>query len=222
MQAVYQKMGDALLSTGRPIVFSLCQYGRADVWNWGAKVDGNLWRTTGDISDHWDSMANIAFKQLAIAPFAKPGHWNDPDMLEVGNGGMTDEEYRTHMALWAMLRAPLLAGNDVRNMTPATKAILLNRDIIAIDQDPLGKPAELAKTEGNVEVWTRPLDHHATALAFFNKSETPAIVKVSWHDLKLKTPARARDLWAGKNVPVSGSGYTAHVPGHGSVVLRLQ
>jgi alpha-galactosidase len=222
MQAVYQKMGDALRSTGRPIVFSLCQYGRADVWSWGAKVDGNLWRTTGDISDNWDSMSKIAFKQLAIAQFAKPGHWNDPDMLEVGNGGMTDEEYRTHMALWAMLRAPLLAGNDVRNMSEATKAILLNRDIIAIDQDPLGKPAELAKTDGDVEIWTRPLDHHATALAFFNKGEQPATVKVSWHDLKLRAPARARDLWAGKNASVSGSGYTAKVPGHGSVVLRLQ
>jgi alpha-galactosidase len=222
MQAAYQKMGDALHETGRPIVFSLCQYGREDVWKWGAKVSGNLWRTTGDISDHWQSMSTIAFKQLSIAPYAKVGHWNDPDMLEVGNGGMSDEEYRTHMALWAMLRAPLLAGNDVRAMTEATKAILLNRDVIAIDQDPLGEPAQLAKTAGEVEVWTRPLQRRQTALAFFNKGEQSATVKVSWKELAVKAPSTARDLWTGKSVRVSASGFTATVPGHGTVLLRLQ
>ena len=117
MQAVYQKMGDALLKTGRPIVFSLCQYGMADVWKWGPKVGGNLWRTTGDISDHWKSMEEIGFKQFAIASYIGPGHWNDPDMLEIGNGGMTADEYRTHMSLWSLLAAPLLAGNDLRTMT---------------------------------------------------------------------------------------------------------
>ncbi|MGH9882487.1 MAG: glycoside hydrolase family 27 protein, partial [Pyrinomonadaceae bacterium] len=116
MPAIYQKMGDALLASGRPIVYSLCQYGRLDVWKWGADVGGNLWRTTGDIRDTWDSMTRIGFSQNELAPWAKPGHWNDPDMLEIGNGGMSETEYQTHMSLWAMLAAPLLAGNDLRNM----------------------------------------------------------------------------------------------------------
>ena len=117
MRAAYQKMGDALESVGRPIVFSLCQYGRQDVWTWGAKVGGNLWRTTGDIADQWSSMATIGFKQAEIAKYIKQGHWNDPDMLEIGNGGMSDQEYRVHMSLWCLLAAPLLAGNDLRNLS---------------------------------------------------------------------------------------------------------
>src|SRR6185437_3627210 len=164
MQRLYQVMGDALQATHRPIVFSLCQYGREDVWNWGAKVGGNSWRTTGDISDNWKSMSKIGFSQLKIAPYATVGHWNDPDMLEIGNGGMSDNEYKTHMTMWSMLRSPLLAGNDVRDMSAETKSILLNKDVIAIDQDRAGKPAKLAKTEGETEIWTRPLAGGATAL----------------------------------------------------------
>src|SRR5205085_5099508 len=133
MQAVYQKMGDALLKAGRPIVYSLCQYGRSDVWAWGARVGGNLRRTTNDISDRWDSMERIGFSQFRIAPYIRPGHFNDPDMLEIGNGGMSDDEYRTHMSLWSMLASPLLAGNDVRNMTDEIKSILMNKEVIAID-----------------------------------------------------------------------------------------
>ncbi len=148
-QALYQRMGEALAKSGRKIVFSLCQYGRADVWKWGPEVGGNLWRTTGDISDRWDSMERIGFSQDKLAPFAAPGHWNDPDMLEIGNGGMTDTEYRTHMSLWSMLAAPLIAGNDVRDMTPAIREILLNREVIAIDQDKLGKQATKAVTAGD-------------------------------------------------------------------------
>ena len=131
MQAVYQKMGDALLATGRPVFYNLCQYGRQDVWKWGADVGANAWRTTGDIRDTWDSMSKIGFDQNRLAPFAGPGHWNDPDMLEIGNGGMTAEEYRTHMTLWSMLAAPLLAGNDIRTATPETRAILLQWEVIA-------------------------------------------------------------------------------------------
>src|SRR6478735_4192171 len=126
MQAVYQKMGDALLKTGRPIVYSLCQYGRLDVWKWGADVGGNLWRTTGDIRDTWDSMSRIGFSQNELASWAKPGHWNDPDMLEIGNGGMTDTEYRTHFSMWSVMAAPLLIGSDLRTATPETFEILSN------------------------------------------------------------------------------------------------
>ncbi len=148
MQAVYQKMGDALHSVGRPIVFSLCQYGRSDVWKWGPDVGGNLWRTTGDIRDAWDSMTKIGFNQNDLAPYAAPGHWNDPDMLEIGNGHMTDTEYQTHMSLWSMLAAPLLAGNDLQSQTKETLAILTNRDVIAVDQDPAGKQGKRLSQSG--------------------------------------------------------------------------
>lgn len=222
MRPVYQVMGDALKAAGRPIVFSLCQYGRDDVWNWGAEVGGNSWRTTGDIGDNWKSMSTIGFKQLSIASYAKPGHWNDPDMLEIGNGGMSDEEYRTHMTLWSMLRAPLLAGNDVRSMNDTTKAILLNKEVIAIDQDPLGKPAQLAKSEGSIEIWTRPLKGKATALAFFNKGDQPAEIELAWSDAHLKKPKAMRDLWAHSKVKPRGAGYTASIPPHGTVLLRVQ
>jgi alpha-galactosidase len=221
MQAAYQKMGDALEATGRPIVYSLCQYGRDDVWKWGAKVSGNLWRTTGDISDHWKSLSDIGFKQLAIAPFATVGHWNDPDMLEIGNGGMTTDEYRTHMTLWAMLRAPLLAGNDMRDMTETTKSILLNREVIAVDQDVRGEPAKLTKTDGDVEIWTRPLNNGETAVAFFNKGGETATVQLPWSDAGLQQPRKARDLWRHKDVDASSSSYTAQVPTHGTVLLKV-
>ena len=139
MLDAYVKMHKALLKTGRPIVFSLCQYGADAVWRWGASVGGNSWRTTGDISDNYARMTEIGFEQAGLARFAGPGHWNDPDMLEVGNGGMNPEEYRTHMALWALLAAPLLAGNDLSTMKPETIALLTNKEVIAIDQDRLGQ-----------------------------------------------------------------------------------
>jgi alpha-galactosidase len=222
MQAVYQVMGDALRATGRPIVYSLCQYGRQDVWMWGAKVSGNLWRTTGDISDNWKSMSTIGFKQLSIAPYAIVGHWNDPDMLEIGNGGMTDEEYRTHMTLWAMLRAPLLAGNDLRKMSEQTRAILLNKDVIAIDQDLRGEPAQLAKEDGQVEIWTRRLDDNSTAVAFFNKGDQSARTSLSWTEAHLKTPAKGRNLWTHQDASVSSPRFAAEVPAHGTVLLRVE
>src|SRR5262249_43538442 len=142
MRAVYQIMGDALLKAGRPILYSLCQYGRADVWKWGPDAGGNAWRTTGDIRDSWDSMTKIGFAQDGLAPFAGPGHWNDPDMLEIGNGGMTDDEYRTHMSLWAILAAPLLAGNDLRDMKPVILEVLTNREVIGVNQDKAGKQGQ--------------------------------------------------------------------------------
>jgi alpha-galactosidase len=222
MPAIYQKMGDALLKTGRPIVYSLCQYGRLDVWKWGPDVGGNLWRTTGDIRDTWDSMTGIGFRQNALAPFAKPGHWNDPDMLEIGNGGMTDIEYRTHMSLWAMLAAPLLAGNDLRNMTPETLAILTNREVIAVDQDKLGKQGQQAWKSGDQEIWTRPLSGGATAVAVFNRAKEEAKVTIKWADLKIAKKKVVRDLWLHKDVSAEGPEYSVTVPGHGVVMLRVK
>jgi alpha-galactosidase len=222
MQPVYQIMGDALLATGRPIVYSLCQYGRQDVWKWGADVGGNLWRTTGDIRDAWDSMTRIGFGQAPLAPHAQPGHWNDPDMLEIGNGAMSDTEYRTHMSLWAMLAAPLLAGNDLRTMTPAIRDILLNREVIAVDQDPDGKQGTRAWASGEQEIWTRPLAGGASAVAAFNRGAAPATVTIRWADLRIDPrDATVRDLWTHTNVDARGPEYVVTVPSHGVVMLRV-
>ena len=222
MQAVYQKMGDALLKAGRPILYSLCQYGRAEVWTWGAKVGGNAWRTTGDIRDSWESMSKIGFAQDALAPFARPGHWNDPDMLEIGNGGMTEDEYKVHMTLWALLAAPLLAGNDLREMSPAIAAILTNSDVIGVDQDKEGKPGRRIGKPGDQEIWARPLSGRKQAVALFNRGAEPAAITVRWSDLGVKSaPAGARDLWAHKDLNLPSQEYTATVPAHGVILLRL-
>jgi alpha-galactosidase len=222
MQAVYQKMGDALLKSGRPIVYSLCQYGRADVWKWGPDVGGNLWRTTGDIRDAWESMTRIGFAQDVLAQYAKPGHWNDPDMLEIGNGAMTDDEYRVHMSLWSILAAPLLAGNDLRTMTPAIKEILMNKEVIAIDQDKDGKQGKRVAQAGDQEVWARPLSGGAQAVGLFNRASQTAKVTVKWADAGLMSPpTQARDLWAHQDVKLSGAEYTVDVPSHGVVLLRV-
>src|ERR1051325_5956200 len=185
MRAVYQVMGDALLKSGRPILYSLCQYGRADVWKWGADVGGNAWRTTGDIRDAWDSMTKIGFAQDELAPWAEPGHWNDPDMLEIGNGGMNNDEYRTHMSLWALLAAPLLAGNDLRDMKPEILKILTNRDVIAIDQDPLGRQGRRLRTDGDVEIWTKALAGGSLAIGVFNRGAGPAQVTIKCDEFQL-------------------------------------
>ena len=221
MQAVYQIMGDALLKTKRPIVYSLCQYGRQDVWKWGADVGGNLWRTTGDIRDAWDSMTRIGFSQNDLAPYAKPGHWNDPDMLEIGNGAMTNDEYKTHMSLWAILAAPLLAGNDLRSPSPEILAILTNREVIAVNQDKLGKQGQRAWQSGEQEVWTRQLAGGRWAVAFFNRGKDAATISLKPTDLKITGKWKARDVWSHQDVPWSESEYSATVPSHGVVLLRL-
>jgi alpha-galactosidase len=219
MQAIYQKMGDALRATGRPIVFSLCQYGRQDVWKWGADVGGNLWRTTGDISDTWESMSRIGFNQDELAPYAKPGHWNDPDMLEIGNGGMTETEYRTHMSLWALLAAPLLAGNDLRNVKPEILEILKNRAVIAIDQDPLGRQGRRLRAEGDVEIWTRPLAGGSLAIGVFNRGSATAPVTIRCEEFRL-CDADAVDVWTGSPATRFTS-YAVSIPSHGVALLRV-
>ena len=221
MRAVYQKMGDALQASGRPIVFSLCQYGKADVWTWGTKVGGNLWRTTDDIADHWKSLEEIGFSQAQIGEFVQPGHWNDPDMLEVGNGGMTDDEYRVHMTLWALLSAPLLAGNDLDKMSDATLKILTNPDLIAIDQDQAAHHAKRTALEGNTEVWTREMNDGAAVVALFNRDDQAKQVTATWSKIGLTAGAKARNLWTQEDVNLAGDSYTATVPKHGVVLLRL-
>ena len=221
MQAVYQKMGDALRAAGRPIVFSLCQYGRADVWKWGPEVGGNLWRTTGDISDRWPSMLGIFDKQVDLVSYAAPGHWNDPDMLEIGNGGMSDAEYRTHMSLWSILAAPLLAGNDLRDMPPAILEILTNREVIAVDQDPLGKQGRRLSQSGDQEVWIRDLSGNAKAVVLFNRGTDAAKMTLKWSDAGVSGKPKIRDLWAHQDVAAEGPEFSATVPGHGVVTLRV-
>jgi alpha-galactosidase len=222
MQAVYQRMGEALQSVSRPIVFSLCQYGLEHVETWGPKVGGNLWRTTGDIRDDWKSMAELGFElQTGLEKYAGPGHWNDPDMLEIGNGGMSETEYRTHMSLWAMLAAPPLAGNDVRDMSAATRDILCNREVVAIDQDKAGHQGHRVAKEGDQEVWARPLANGDWAVALFNVGGSAATVHAKWSDLKLSGKHKVRDLWEHEDRGSASGEFAAQVPAHGVVLVRV-
>ena len=171
-------------------------------------------------------MDRIGFAQLDIARYAGPGHWNDPDMLEVGNGGMTADEYRTHMSLWAMLRAPLIAGNDLRTMTDETKSILMNDEVIAIDQDPAALPVQRTPPQGTSEVLIRPLSNEAVAVGLFNRSTSPAQISFRWDSLHLHADLggktlEARDLWKHEPIAVTGDTYTATVPPHGVVLVRV-
>jgi alpha-galactosidase len=221
MQSAYQKMGAALQSTGRPIVYALCQYGRAQVGTWGQQVGGNLWRTTGDIRDTYDSMTKIGFAQSDLAKYAGPGHWNDPDMLEIGNGGMTTEEYRTHFSLWSMVAAPLIAGNDLRSASPEISEILMNKEVIAVDQDPLGKGGSRISGDGDVEVWAKPLASGDYAVALFNRGPLEAKITANWKDIGLRGKHKARDLWKHTDLGEQADGYSSVVPSHGVVMIRV-
>jgi alpha-galactosidase len=221
MLDAYTKMHGAILKTGRPMLFSLCQYGADAVWRWGASVGGNAWRTTGDISDNYERMTDIGFGQAGLAKFAGPGHWNDPDMLEVGNGKMNAEEYRTHMSLWALLAAPLLAGNDLSTMKAETIAMLTNREVIAIDQDRLGKQADRVRAEGSQEIWARPLADGSKAVGIFNRFDWPQTIGVDFQELGFKGSVKARDIWAAKDLGTLPSKHQARVPGHGVVLLKV-
>jgi alpha-galactosidase len=223
-QGLYQKMGEALEHSGRPMVYSLCQYGLTNVWSWGAKVGGNLWRTTGDIRDTWDSMDKIGFSQIAISPYTRPGHWNDPDMLEVGNGGMNADEYRTHMSLWSMLAAPLIAGNDLRSMSDETRSILMNKEVIAIDQDPAAKPVQTLSVSGQMETLTRVLADGSLIVGIFNRSETVMPAALSWNSLPAGYSGKklaVRDLWKHESVALNGGQFTESVAPHGVRLLRI-
>ena len=210
----YRKMHDALVATGRPIVFSLCQYGMANVWEWGPEVGGNLWRTTGDISDKYDRMSLIGFQQAGLSRYAHPGQWNDPDMLEIGNGGMSLDEYKTHMSLWAILAAPLLAGNDLSKVKTEDLAILENKDAIAIDQDSLGRQGDRASALGPYEVWTKPLANGHMAIALFNRGELAHSMQINLHDLGIQGKVRLREVWSRTQLSSTGA-ITAIVPKHG-------
>jgi alpha-galactosidase len=229
--ASYSIMRDALAKAGRPIVFSICEWGTSKPWLWAGSV-GNLWRTTGDIQDCWDckrdwggmGVVHILDLQDGLESYAGPGRWNDPDMLEVGNGGMTTAEYRSHFSLWCLLAAPLMAGNDLRSMSREVAEILTNREVIAVDQDPLGMQGRRVKRNGDQEVWAKQLADGGRAVVLFNRGQKAAAVTVSWTDIGYPPhlTAKVRDLWSHKDLGNLSGNFSAEVPSHGVVMVTIK
>lgn len=214
MEAVYRKMGDALKATGRPIVYSLCQYGLSQPWKFGPGVGAQMWRTTDDINDTYARMIEIAYSQVGLSKFGGPGHWNDPDMLEVGNGGMTTDEYKTHMTLWAILAAPLLSGNDLSKMSDTDKAILMNKEVIAIDQDSLGKQGDRIWQSGDFSIWTKPLSGGRTAVAILNGAWDIRDFPVDFAAIGFPEGAKVRDVWEAKDLGTRQGIVNERIPKH--------
>jgi alpha-galactosidase len=231
-RASYELMRDALALAGRPIVFSICEWGNSKPWLWAGSA-GNLWRTTSDILDRWEGkgaeyglgVMSIVDLQAGLESYAGPGHWNDPDMLEVGNGGMTVTEYRAHFSLWAILAAPLMAGNDLDAMTPEIREILTNREVIAVDQDPLGQQGRRIRHDGEQDVWLKPLQDGSIAVVLLNRGSAEQTITLDWADLGYAAdrPAALRDLWAHKDLGKFTGKFSAPVASHGvvMVVVRL-
>ena len=235
--ASYETMAAALKATGRPIVFSICEWGTHKPWLWGAESGGNLWRTTDDITDRFEgrvkwpdgnccsnSVLSILDQEMELYSYAGPGHWNDPDMLEVGNGGMTNTEYRTHFSLWCLLAAPLMAGNDLANMSAETRAILTNREVIAVDQDPLGAQGRRVKKDGDSEVWSKEMKDGSRAVILLNRGASENEISVAWSDIGYPEylSASVRDLWAAKDLGKFTGSFKASVPSHGVVMVIVK
>jgi alpha-galactosidase len=232
----YKIMRAALDAAGRPIIFSICEWGTSRPWLWARDI-GNLWRTTGDISDRWEGhdkwpdgtccsngMVSILDEQVGLESFAGPGHWNDPDMLEVGNGGMTTAEYRAHFSLWAILAAPLIAGNDLRDMKPETREILTQKEVIAVDQDLAGIQGRRVRKSGNLEVWSKPLLDGSRAVVLFNRGTQDEEVSVLWEDLGYPghLNAKIRDLWQAKDLGEYKSSFSAKIAPHSVVMITVK
>lgn len=232
-EASYSIMRDALAKSGRPIVFSLCEWGSTKPWLW-AKDVGNLWRTTGDIADQWDNggkkddglgVVQILDLQDGIESYAGPGHWNDPDMLEVGNGGMTNTEYQAHFSMWALMAAPLMAGNDLNNMSSEIREILTNKEVIAVDQDPLGKQGHRVKKEATgAEVWSKRMSDGSRVVALLNRGASEQRITASWTEIGYPEHLKAsvRDLWQHKDLKPANGNFTASVPSHGVVMVKIR
>lgn len=241
-EGAYATMRDALYTTKRPILFSICEWGDNKPWEW-AKTIGHQWRTTGDIHNCWDCEINhgtwsswgimkILDKQKDLRVHAAPGHWNDPDMLEVGNGLSANED-RAHFSMWAMLAAPLIAGNDVRNMNRATTEILTNKEVIAVDQDQLGVQGFKYNNENDLETWLKPLSNGEWAVCFLNRGSSAQTIEYDWkhHGVTdgfskmefdaAKTEYKIRDLWSKKNLGTTATALKTVVPSHDVVMLRL-
>jgi len=227
-QETYKTMRDALYAAGRPIVFSLCEWGNNKPWVWGKDI-GHLWRTTGDITDCYDcqEVYSMGWKiildsQVGLEEYAGPDHWNDPDMLEVGNPGLTVAESRAHFSLWCILAAPLMAGNDVRNMRSEIRDILTNKEVIAIDQDPLGKQGFRYMQHPGKEIWAKELSNGEWAVCFFNSGENDLHLRIQWNHLPfLKGTYRIRDLWKRKDIGTTQERFVCTIPPHDVVLVRL-
>jgi alpha-galactosidase len=218
----YAKFRDALAKVDRPIVLSICEWGYNHPWDWAPKT-GNLWRTTEDIEDKWPSMISNMDISAQHSAVAGPGAWNDPDMLEVGNGGMTDNEYRAHFSMWAMMAAPLIAGNDIRSMSEATKTILTNREVIAVDQDSLGRQGVIVwEPSPDLQVWSKKLRDGRIAVAMLNRSTAPAKLSANFWRAGLHVDsASVRDLWEHKDLGTFKREYATAVPAHGVVMVAI-
>lgn len=226
----YQVMRAALNQAPRDIVFSLCQYGMGNVWEWGAEVGGNCWRTTGDITDTWSSMANIGFGQAGHEKFAGPGHWNDPDMLVVGYVGwsaqvrptrLTPNEQYTHISLWCLLCSPLLIGCDMTKLDEFTLGLLTNDEVLDVSQDPLGRQAGRVAKNGSIEVWAKELEHGSKAVGLFNRGDDESTATVKWAELGLKGRHTVRDLWRQKDLGRFSEQFSTAVPRHGVVLVKV-
>lgn len=227
-QKQYRIVNEAFAAAGRPMILSICEWGLNRPWEWAPGV-GNLWRTTGDIQDRWASVMTLVDLNVQYWSVAGPGGWNDPDMLEVGNGGMTPNEYRAHFSLWAMMAAPLIAGNDVRAMMDSTDAakevrdILLNKEVIAVDQDSLGAQGKIVQAwPSEAQVWSKALADGSRAVLLFNRAPVSTTITADWGRVGLgSVKGRVRDLWAHKDEGVAENRYAATVPSHGVVMLRV-
>jgi alpha-galactosidase len=218
----YPVMRDALNQTGRQIFFSMCEWGVDNPATWAPSV-GNSWRTTGDISDNWNSMTLNLDLNEALYPYAAPGGWNDPDMLEIGNGGMTFDEYKSHFSLWSLMKAPLLIGCDVRSLSSQTFSILTATEVIAVNQDPLGVQGHRVSQSGGLEVWAGPLQGGSVAVVLFNRNSQSASITATWTAIGLNHDINAsvRDLWAGQNLGNFRAKFSATVNPHGVVMVKV-
>jgi len=236
-QASYALIREALDASGRPILLSICEWGKAKPWLWGKEVGGNLWRTTDDITDKWEAQVKwpdgsccafgvlgILDAQVGLESYAGPGHWNDPDMLEVGNGGMSTTEYRSHFSLWAILAAPLIAGNDLRNMAPEIHDILTNKEVIAVDQDPLGREGRRVWKDGDLEIWAKQQQDGSRAAVLLNRGSSEQKIPLKWEQIGYPghVPATVRDLWARKDLGRFTGEFSAAVAPHGVVMMTVR
>ena len=236
-RASYANIRRALDASGRPIVLSICEWGSHQPWLWGEEVGGNLWRTTGDIQPRWEGKKEwrpgdccnngvmaIVDQNEPLYSYAGPGHWNDPDMLEVGNGGLTTTEDRTHFSMWAIMAAPLIAGNDLRNMPADIKEILTNKEVIAIDQDRLGQQGRRVWKDGDLEVWSKQLQDGSRAVVLLNRGPSQQTVMATWEQIGYPAhlSAAVRDLWAHKDLGKFTGKFSAPVESHGVVVVTVK
>jgi hypothetical protein len=226
----YFVMRDALDAVNRDIVYSLCQYGMSKVWQWGDEVGGNLWRTTGDITDTWESMKEIGFNQTENLPYAGPGHWNDPDMLVVGWVGwgpnlhptrLSPDEQYTHISLWCLLSSPLLIGCDLQRLDTFTLNLLTNDEVIAINQDPLGNQASQVILEGDMQVWLKNLADGNKAVGIFNLADSTVHYPFNFATAGLPEDLNVRDLWRQKDLGKFTGTLETSIPSHGVVLLKV-